>query len=217
MAKGFPYFKFIATEWLTGDIVYEDFELQGIFINVCALYWHRDGNLTVTEVKKRLKNDRVSELVGTIINVKEDKISINFLDEQLIDANHVSKVNSENGKKGGRPRKEKPTENRTVNEIKPKKSKEEIEEELKLELEKKKKEFSDTLKPFLETYGSKMLNEFYLYWTEPTQDKKPKLKFELEKTWSLERRLSTWKNYENKFGNNQQQPNNSKPNYKRLD
>lgn len=81
----------------------------------------------------------------------------------------------------------------------------------------RKNEFSDTLKPFLETYGSKMLNEFYLYWTEPTQDKKPKLKFELEKTWSLERRLSTWKNNENKFGNNQQQPNNSKPNYKRLD
>jgi hypothetical protein len=37
MAKNFPFFKFVATEWLTGDIVYEEFSTQGLFINICCL------------------------------------------------------------------------------------------------------------------------------------------------------------------------------------
>ena len=83
----------------------------------------------------------------------------------------------------------------------------------------RKNEFSDTLKPFLETFGKDMLNAFFLYWTEPTQSKNPKLKFELEKTWSLERRLTTWKQNENKFGNNQPPQQNNQPTRqnKRLD
>lgn len=107
MAKNFHYFKFIATEWLTGDIVFEDFELQGIFINICAIYWHRDGEITLTEIKKRFKTERIAELTDRFISVSEDFISIKFLDEQLRDVGHVSKVNSENGKLGGRPKKNK--------------------------------------------------------------------------------------------------------------
>ena len=56
MAKNFPYFKFTATEWLTGDIVYESLELQGLFINVCAVYWQRDGKLTIEDLIKRYKD-----------------------------------------------------------------------------------------------------------------------------------------------------------------
>lgn len=57
MAKNFPYFKFIATEWLTGDIVYEDFDTQGLFINICALYWQRDGKLSIDDITRRYKNE----------------------------------------------------------------------------------------------------------------------------------------------------------------
>ena len=42
MAKNFPYFKFIASEWMTGDIVFESLSVQGLFINICALYWQRN-------------------------------------------------------------------------------------------------------------------------------------------------------------------------------
>ena len=59
MAKNFPYFKFIATEWLTGDIVYEDFECQGLFINICALYWQRDGKLSIDDINRRYKNESI--------------------------------------------------------------------------------------------------------------------------------------------------------------
>lgn len=129
MAKGFPYFKFIATEWLTGDIVFEDFELQGIFINICALYWHRDGKLTIEEIQKRLKTDRLPNLTDRFISVTDGFISIKFLDEQLIEAGHISKVNSDNGKKGGasKHKRNQPTANRPLTDRQANLSKEELE------------------------------------------------------------------------------------------
>jgi hypothetical protein len=66
-------------------------------------------------------------------------------------------------------------------------------------IEERKNAFALSLNPFLEAYGKDMLNEFYLYWTEPNQ-KNTKLKFELETTWSLERRLSIWSKNSVKFG-----------------
>ena len=66
-------------------------------------------------------------------------------------------------------------------------------------IEERKLKFAETLKPFVEKYGREFLNDFYLYWTEPTQDNK-QLNFELQKTWSLDRRLSTWLKQAKKFG-----------------
>lgn len=107
MAKNFPYFKFIATEWLTGDIVYEDFDVQGLFINICALYWQRDGKLSIEDITKRYKNETlIQSLSGRYFSVNDGFITISFLDEQLIDANHISKTNSENGKKGAEKRRQ---------------------------------------------------------------------------------------------------------------
>lgn len=122
MAKNFPYFKFTVSEWMTGDIVFEDFATQGLFINICALYWQRDGNLTMMDIVKRYKNPKeLNALKGKFIIQKGKKISIKFLDEQLIDANHISKINSINGSLGGRPKKSenKPTAFDSLNENKP--------------------------------------------------------------------------------------------------
>mgnify|MGYP007071596812 CR=1 FL=1 len=55
----------------------------------------------------------------------------------------------------------------------------------------RKLKFSETLSPFLETYGRDMLNEFYRYWTEPNKSN-TKFRMELERTWDLKRRLDTW-------------------------
>ena len=63
--------------------------------------------------------------------------------------------------------------------------------EIKNNIDERKLKFANTLKPFLELYGKEMLNDFYLYWTEPNKSN-TKFKQELEKTWGLERRLSTW-------------------------
>ena len=50
MAKGLPYFKFTPSEWLTGNICFEPLEVQGLFINICALYWQRDGQLSIEDI-----------------------------------------------------------------------------------------------------------------------------------------------------------------------
>jgi hypothetical protein len=71
----------------------------------------------------------------------------------------------------------------------------------------RKLKFAESLQPFLIEYGKELLNEFYLYWTEETQTKNPKLKFELQRTWSLQRRLITWQKQDEKFNPKQQNEN----------
>jgi hypothetical protein len=73
----------------------------------------------------------------------------------------------------------------------------------KITIEERKLKFADTLKPFLETYGKDLLNDFFKYWTEPNKSN-TKFKQELEKTWSLERRLETWSNNDKNFNKDKQ-------------
>ena len=114
MSKELPYFKFITSEWLDGDITLESFEAQGLFINICALYWSKEGRLYLSKVKKRFKTASEKSFNNLIdegfIQVNDDLISICFLDEQIEERKAKSLTNSENGKKGGRPRKQEKTE-----------------------------------------------------------------------------------------------------------
>lgn len=79
-----------------------------------------------------------------------------------------------------------------------------IDKDKDINIEQRKLKFSESLKPFLITYGKDMLNDFYSYWTEPNKSG-TKFKKELQVTWDTERRLKTWAN--NSFGNkNNKQP-----------
>ena len=60
--------------------------------------------------------------------------------------------------------------------------------------------FSDSIDEFADEYDAELLEDFEEYWTEPNKSG-TKMKFELEKTWSLGRRLKTWKR--NGFGKKQ--------------
>lgn len=62
----------------------------------------------------------------------------------------------------------------------------------------RKLKFASTLKPFVEKYGKEMIREFYEYWTEPNKSN-TKFRQELEKTWSLERRLDKWASNQKSF------------------
>ena len=66
----------------------------------------------------------------------------------------------------------------------------------------RKQEFADLLKPFLETYGKEMLNEFFLYWTEKSPNAKL-MRFEKQSVFDVSRRLLTWS--KNNFGNNKEE------------
>ncbi len=58
------------------------------------------------------------------------------------------------------------------------------------------KEFYDSLIPYVEKYGKKVVREFYDYWSETNPSGK-KMRFEMQKTWDIERRLSRWAGKEN--------------------
>ena len=58
--------------------------------------------------------------------------------------------------------------------------------------EKRLEKFSEGIDEFKGKYSSVILEEFEAYWTEPNKSG-TKMRFELEKTWSLSRRLKTWK------------------------
>ena len=114
MAKDIPYFKFYINEWINGDITLEEMEIQGVFINVCAYYWSKDCDLSVTNLKKRFRGyeNQIDYLINSsIIKVYNQNITIDFLNDQLNSKEIQKIINRENGSKGGRPKK--------ITEIKP--------------------------------------------------------------------------------------------------
>lgn len=52
------------------------------------------------------------------------------------------------------------------------------------------------IKPYIEEFGKDMCNDFYAYWTEQiTQGRlKGQCRYVEQKTWSIYKRLNTWKN-----------------------
>lgn len=65
-------------------------------------------------------------------------------------------------------------------------------------LEGRKEDFYNSLIPFVTQYGKDMVRAFYDYWSEPNKSNS-KMRYELERTWDLARRLGTWASRENQF------------------
>lgn len=94
MAKDLPYFKFFVSEWNDGKIVDCSMESQGLFINLCSLYWSRLGALDDATAMRKLcqrnaKAYKELKKMG-VVKVSGDKIFIDFLDEQLGERKNVS-------------------------------------------------------------------------------------------------------------------------------
>ena len=66
-----------------------------------------------------------------------------------------------------------------------------INKDSKANLEIRSLAFKNSLIPFKQKYSIDMLKDFFGYWTEPNKSN-TKLKFELQQTWSISRRLETW-------------------------
>ena len=111
MAKNLPYFKFYSSEWNDGDITLESFQTQGLFINICSLYWSRECNLTFNKLIRRFPDNEsdINILIkeNLIKNLNNGIIKIRFLDEQWNGKDRRSTTSKTNGAKGGRPPKPK--------------------------------------------------------------------------------------------------------------
>ena len=116
MAKEIPYFKFFIGEWANGDITCESYEAQGIFINICSIYWAKLGKLTESHIRKKFKSDEaINELIeASIIKIEDGKVIINFLDEQLQEDQLLRRVKSAGGKKSAEKRKKSKTSSTPV-------------------------------------------------------------------------------------------------------
>lgn len=102
MAKELPYFQFEPAQYLTGNIQFCSLEAQGLFINICAIYWQRECNLTLEQINKKFnKSDLVSELIDNdVIKTHSSIIDIEFLDEQFETITKSKSRLSEAGRKG---------------------------------------------------------------------------------------------------------------------
>lgn len=110
----------------------------------------------------------------------------------------------ENGKKGGRKKAE---ENQEETKDKPKDNQKETEVEANnnnnnnntsIKIEVREQKFKEALFPFAKhdknpegLYSVETIKDFFNYWKEPNRSK-TKMRFEMQKTWDLKSRLSTW-------------------------
>lgn len=101
MAKDLPYFKFYCSEWTDGDITLENYETQGVFINICSYYWSKECNISHDKLFRKFKNNKEDIMLlldNEIIKKEGDFIVISFLDEQLAERELTSNKNSIAGK-----------------------------------------------------------------------------------------------------------------------
>ena len=110
-----------------------------------------------------------------------------------------------NGTKGGRPKKPKKPSGLIQNPDEPRKP-DSVSVSVSDRInnrESNKAEFLNSLKKYTSVYSKDMLNDFYFYWTEHGE-KDYKLRFEKEKSFSIERRLSRWNSNQSNFKPKQQ-------------
>lgn len=117
MAEELPFFKFVISQYLAGDIYNESRAHQGVFYDLCAYYWAKDCEVSLEALQKRYRSEDDRALLNDlfksgILKIEDDThLSISFLNEQWNSKQAQRAVNSVNGKKGGRPKKLSASEN----------------------------------------------------------------------------------------------------------
>lgn len=102
MSKELPYFQFEPAAYLSGDITICSHEAQGVYINLCCLYWQNDCKLGLSKALRRFKQGFIDELVEeSVVKVVKDQLVINFLDEQRSALLERRERLSAAGRKGG--------------------------------------------------------------------------------------------------------------------
>lgn len=112
MAKELPYFKFEPSSWDSGNIQCCSLEQQGIFINLCCLYWQRLGDLPYKLALSKICGGNavaLDSLIDTgVIEKSDDYLIVGFLREQLSEFENLSKENRKNALNGWKKRKNSP-------------------------------------------------------------------------------------------------------------
>ncbi len=98
-------------QWDAGNIQVCSFEHQGIFINICSMYWQRLGDLPYALALRKVCGGNAVALQALcdadVLKVIDDMICIDFLNEQLSEFEDTSKQNSKNARDGWETRRQK--------------------------------------------------------------------------------------------------------------
>ena len=205
MAKELPYFKFEPNEWQSGMIQVCSFEAKGLFIELCSLYWSRLGDLPYALALQKLCNGNASlmqELESNqIYEVENNQIVISFLDEQLNEFQQTSEKRRKAANKRWKDSSAMQVHSKS-NAIREDNIREEKTRKEKIkDIEDRKREFYNSLIPYLSDYSKQTLKDFYEYWTEHSPNQR-KFRAEKEKAFDLNRRLKKWKENEERFTKN---------------
>ena len=159
-----------------------------------------------------LPSDWDLSINGIVACSKEGKSVISSTIKELINTGYIERIIVrekgkfkgydyfvfENPPKAEKPNTEKPNTEKPNTENQPQLSKEVIKERINKNTLNKEKKFKN--KVFSFDYPKAMLNDFYNYWSEPNRSGK-KMRYELQPTFDIKRRLITWAKREKGFRN----------------
>lgn len=195
-------FTFYPKDWWTSESYFELTPIQRYYYLECLFIMYSNDGYMKTQ-KTQFENRTRCMVLDSDWDIITQKF---VLENNLFTHVSVNKrmrkaiANRENGKKGGRPPKEveKPKKPKTETQKNPPLESEREIESKKNSLEARTQIFKDECKTFIPAYGTELVKSFFLYWSEPNPSN-TKMKYELQKTWELSRRLSTWSKNETNF------------------
>jgi len=217
------YYQFHIGDYITGTAHLSPLE-DLAYRRLLDLYYQTEKpiptDIPVVTRRLRLGSDVVEIVLKEFFELT-DKGWENDRCNEDIEAYHAYKNRQKaNGKKGGRPKKQpqnKPTKNPVVTSGKPTVNPNEtqnnpnhkpttINQQPSFKKLTKDEFKIEVWKSGQEKYDNSMLAEFFEYWIEP--DDKGKMRFQLQKTWSVSGRLATWNrnNFGGKFQGNSSGP-----------
>lgn len=123
MKKRLPYFQFEPNKWENGNIQMCSREVKGLFIDLCAIYWSRLGDLPEKLVIQKLCGGNATALKPlydeNVIDLIDGYISIDFLNEQLNYFKDISDQNKKNARIGWEKRRKNKSSARNATALKP--------------------------------------------------------------------------------------------------
>ncbi len=163
MAKELPYFKFEPNAWENGNIQMLSREDKGLFIDLCAIYWSRLGDVPVKLAVQKLCGGNASALNPLcdeqIIEIKDGLICIHFLNEQLVGFEDTSEQNRQNALKGWEKRKKNKKSGRNAVALNPQRENDAIREEKIREEEIRENKIKELFERFWNLYDKKTSKE----------------------------------------------------------
>lgn len=192
-------FTFYPKDWWASDSFFELTIIQRYYYLECLfLMYIENGYIKTqkTQIEKRLQT-QISDVDWEIITQKFETVNGKYTHKSVNKRLRKTLANRENGKKGGRPKKnpENPINNPPLeSKVNIKENKDRVPTAT---IEKRKEDFYNSLTEYVGEFGAKTVREFFDYWTEPNQAK-TKMRFEMEKAWFTKRRLTTWKSRDTK-------------------